>query len=219
MNLIKFGDFYLLEFYNVSFFGRGWNPADFRISGHYVVLLSTKLDEFMFWKNSDYGGLTWVNEVNNENIEWKDYEVSFMNDEVLTDFNRTSYKYTDGMESMWDFLYKESREIYINRWKTWHRYKFNHIMTGLSPRDGDIIEVVASEGDLVMGERSEFSFRCSEYWVRKVMRGVNFFKIVDRTKYDHSIKESKIQPKFPRSEAGEVEDMFDTHFFGTQSAG
>ena len=153
-----------------------------------------------------------------ENIEWKDYEVSFMNDEVLTYFSRTGYKYTDGMESLWDFMYCDLRKILIDRWNTWHRYRFNQSMTGLSPREGDILEVIALDKDLAtqhtIGERSEFSFQYSQYWVSKVMNGSNLFKIVDRTKYDWTLR--GIVPKFPRNDGDDLENLFDKHFFGKE---
>ena len=93
MNVYKIGDFYKFELYNVSFFGRGRNPEPFNVSGHYTVLLAIDLSKFLFYKHADYGGLTWVNKVELLNENWTDYELSFMNDEILQYLPRSGYKY------------------------------------------------------------------------------------------------------------------------------
>lgn len=201
MNMTRFGEFYMLEFYNVSFFGRGWNPEPFRVSGHYTVLISTDLKEFMFYKHSDYGGLTWTQQVEIENTDWVDYEVSFMNDHILKYFSRTGYRYNDGLEPLWENIY-ESKEL-IEKWNTYHKYSFNNKgFSGLSPMEGDILEIIALDDDLVdshkIGEKTEFSFQCSDYWVKKVMRGNDLFKIVDRSKYDWGINPNRIVNKYPK---------------------
>ena len=184
MNLQRYKGYYQFDLYNVAFFGRGWNPEPFRTSGHLTVLLAEDLSTFVFFKFGDYGGLTWIEKVEQENIAWLPHEVSFMNDEVLKDLTRTSYKYTDVTKPMWETIYGGERMVELDKkWAEYTHYPFTNNIIGHNPQVGDIL-IDNKDGDII-----DWSYGMSDYFVRLVMNNEgNRFEIQKRDPGAYMIK-------------------------------